>query len=362
MPVNDGNNYSTIFTENGPAVAIANNPGVTDGTGTTLYSAKIVLTNAQASDALSISGLNGTGITSSISTSTAGVITLNLMGAASLAAYQTAIGAVRFTNNSDNPDPQPRLIEVTVNDGLSDSNVATTTVTVNAVNDPMVANNDRVVTNYGANEAFAVKEWAFLANDTDPDSPLDITAVSNTNSLTASLVTNPGAITITDTGSSGGSFIYTGTGSDTASVDVVRDNNGSIDGGNNNDIIVGNAGNSILVGGGGRDILIGGAGNDTFDYNTLSDVTTLSTSPARARNAQANAINTTLERITDFQIRRQDRPLGHRCTYRWRQRGRPSFHLAGNDSIHQRQQRQLEWWPALFLRCNERRHRRGRQQ
>ena len=169
----ESNNYSTTFTENGAALAIASGPGITDN-GATLFSAKVVLTNAQATDALSLAGGLPAGIASQI-TNAAGVITLDLTGQASLAAYQTAIAAVRFINTSDTPSTQARVIEVTVNDGLSDSNVATTTVNVVAVNDPTVAGADRVVTNYVSGQAFAIQKSAFLANDTDPDTALDIT-------------------------------------------------------------------------------------------------------------------------------------------------------------------------------------------
>ena len=40
-----------------------------------------------------------------------------------------------FANNSNNPVAGNRIIEVTVNDGFLNSNVATTTVNVVAVND-----------------------------------------------------------------------------------------------------------------------------------------------------------------------------------------------------------------------------------
>ncbi len=86
-------------------------------------------------------------------------------------------------------------------------------------------NGESVITNVAQNTAFIVPEWALLNNDTDPDSTLDVTALSNINSLTASLVTNAGSVTITDTGGADGSFTYTATGiggiaTDTANVSV----------------------------------------------------------------------------------------------------------------------------------------------
>ena len=198
--VNDGsNNYATTFTEDAAAVAIAAGPSITDPDSTIMQSAKIVLTNAKLGDALSISGSLPGGISSNIDLSVAGVITMNLTGNATPAAYQTAIAAVRFANGSQNPDTTPRTINVTVSDGLATSNIATATVTVVAVDDPTNATDDRLLIN-AQNTNFIVPEWAFLANDSDPDSVLDITAVSNSNSLSnLSLSTNPGSITLSDT-------------------------------------------------------------------------------------------------------------------------------------------------------------------
>ena len=47
-----------------------------------------------------------------------------------------------FDNNSNNPVAGSRVIQVTVNDGFMNSNVATTTVNVVAVNDAPNASND----------------------------------------------------------------------------------------------------------------------------------------------------------------------------------------------------------------------------
>ena len=270
-------NYSTSFTEDGSAVAIAAGPSITDD-GTQIMSAKIVLTNAQAGDSLSANDIAGDGITSTTDNSVAGQITINLSGAASLAAYQDAIQAVTFTNTSQAPSTQPRTLQVTVNDGLANSNVATSTIHVVSVNDAPSAANDRLITNI-ANANFAVPEWAFLANDTDVDSTtLDITSVSGASGLSnLSLATTPGSITMADTGSAGGSFNYTasdGQATDLASVNVVRDTSGNIDGGFlgnlGDDIFVGDGSNSTFVGGVGNDIIFAGAGNDTINWNVNS--------------------------------------------------------------------------------------------
>lgn len=281
-PVNDASNdYATTFTEDAAPLAIASGPDITS-VSPNLQSARIVLTNAMPGDALSISGALPGGIASALDLSVPGVIAMNLTGNAPLASYETAIAAVRFANTSQAPDTTPRIIQVTVNDGSTDSNTATATVAVVSVEDPAVLGNDRLLIN-AQNTEFVVPEWAFLANDVDPDSVLDITAIGNSNGLgTLSLTLNPGSITVSDTGSSGGSFSYT-VSTSTANVTVFRDTgtmNGNstgeilvgsagantINGNSGNDIILAGDGNDTIVGGDGDDRLFGEAGNDTFTY------------------------------------------------------------------------------------------------
>ena len=64
-PGTPGNNYTTTYTEDAAGVAIASNPAITNVGNTTILSATIKLTNAQASDVLSIAGPLPAGITSS---------------------------------------------------------------------------------------------------------------------------------------------------------------------------------------------------------------------------------------------------------------------------------------------------------
>ncbi|WP_114944093.1 peroxidase family protein [Microvirga calopogonii] len=267
-------NYATSFTEGGAAVAIASNPGIVDDAAQ-MVSARIVLTNAQAADELNVGALPA-GISATIDTSVAGRITVNLAGAASLAAYQRAIQAVTFDNDSNDPVAGSRVIQVTVNDGLMDSNVATTTVNVIAVNDPVNANNDTIITNI-VNGPIVVPEWVLLSNDNDPDGPaLDITSVSNPNGLgNLSLTANPGSVTFTDTGTAGGSFTYTVSDggspvrTDTASVTVTRDTN-PVDGTAGNNILIGDGAGSTFDGHTGNDTILAGGGNDTVVWNATS--------------------------------------------------------------------------------------------
>lgn len=172
----------------------------------------------------------------------------------------------------------------------------TATININATADSTTANDDSVRSNVGSNVAFNIPEWSLLWNDSDADGPLDVSAISSISGGSASHSTGSGsygAVSFTDTGSSGGSFSYTannGSSGDTASVSVVRDTSGDLDGtssadilvdglsgahtlngGNGNDILIGNDGNDELNGGNNNDLLVGGSGDDALNGGTGTD-------------------------------------------------------------------------------------------
>ena len=72
---------------------------------------------------LSVAGSLPTGITASTYNPFTGVLTLS--GPASLADYQTALRQVVYSNTLAAPSTADRGIQVTVNDGILDSNLAT---------------------------------------------------------------------------------------------------------------------------------------------------------------------------------------------------------------------------------------------
>lgn len=274
-PGSPGNNYVTSYAENGAAVAIAVGARITDD-GTTMASARVVLTNASAGDVLSVLGGLPAGITSAVDNSVPGQITLNLTGNASLAAYQAAIQQVRYSNNSENPAVGARTLQVTVNDGLLNSAVATTTVNVTATNDAPVANNDTVITNVAANTLFSVSQAALLANDSDPEgSPVTITAAGGATGLATGPTLGAGIISLSDNATAGGTFTYTGSDgalTDGATVTITRVTTAGITGSAGNDIIVGNNTANTITGGAGFDHINAGDGGDTVSGGTGNDI------------------------------------------------------------------------------------------
>ena len=63
---------------------------------------------------------------------------LTLTGEATLDDYEVALQQIHYSNTSDNPATEDRLIEVVVSDGVNTSNVAAAVITVVAVNDAPV--------------------------------------------------------------------------------------------------------------------------------------------------------------------------------------------------------------------------------
>ncbi|MEC9313503.1 MAG: type I secretion C-terminal target domain-containing protein, partial [Pseudomonadota bacterium] len=125
---------------------------------------------------------------------------------------------------------------------------------------PMVVRDDFVLTNQ---DPANIPDWALLANDTGPDSDVQlISAVSN--GAGGNAIDNPNnTISFDDTGNPGGSFVYTNTAgdrSDDGNVRVTRTGGTTLQGGYLDEILVGGSAKETLNGDAGNDILIGGDG------------------------------------------------------------------------------------------------------
>ena len=201
------NNYQTTFTEKGAAVAISDTDVAAVEPGAMGSSAKVVLTNAQASDVLAINGTLPTGITSSIDTSVAGVITVNLTGSASLASYQTAIHDVTFANTSSNPSTVDRSINVTYNDGGQSSNTAVSTIHVAAVNDAPVETTPAAQT---TNKDTALSISGLSVSDVDANGATETVTLSVADG-TISLASTTGLTFSMGTGTNDTTETFTGT-------------------------------------------------------------------------------------------------------------------------------------------------------
>lgn len=138
---------STAFAEGaGPTsvpVVVDSGLTVTDTDNTTLASAKVSVSGNfhNDQDVLAFSNTSAAlyGNISASYSSSAGELTLaSSGGTATLAQWQAALHSVTYNNTSDAPNTGARTISFVVNDGTSDSVVATKAVTVTATNDAPV--------------------------------------------------------------------------------------------------------------------------------------------------------------------------------------------------------------------------------
>jgi hypothetical protein len=140
IPVNDapvidlngndaGNSFSTSFTEDGGAVAIASpNLSLTDVDSTQVNTAIVRITNPFDGVAeVLAANTAGTNITA---TYAAGFGILELRGWDSLANYQQVLRSVTYNNTSQNPTAGDRAISFAVNDSMANSNSAVATVSI----------------------------------------------------------------------------------------------------------------------------------------------------------------------------------------------------------------------------------------
>ena len=228
-----------------------------------------------ASDAVGVS-VSGFGTGSIVLTGTLDAINAYLGNAASQPTFipvLDASGSVQLTMTTSD------LGNTGIPGILTDVDVATITIT--AVDDNPVGNNDSVITNGGtsSNPDYVIPEWVLLANDIDPDGPLDITSVTNGSGLTSVSLGAGNVVNVNDVNPTGGTFTYVvsdgSAPNGSATVTISSDNAGTLDGTGNSEILL-DAGTSALtlIGGNGNDILIGGSGNTTyqFDLNDGNDV------------------------------------------------------------------------------------------
>src|SRR5581483_3031364 len=173
-PVNDApvlTGTTTItYTENDAATPINTSISLSDVDSTTLASATVTIINyVSGQDVLSFTNDGSTmgNITASIS---GGVLTLSSSdNTATLAQYQSALRAVKYTNTSENPSGTPRDITFVADDGGSANNISNTihsTVNVTPVNDAPVLTGTTTIT-YTKNDAATPVNTSILLSDVD---------------------------------------------------------------------------------------------------------------------------------------------------------------------------------------------------
>ncbi|RFC62254.1 hypothetical protein DYI37_17265 [Fulvimarina endophytica] len=273
-----GNDYSVNYTEQQAAPpAIASTPSITDQDDTLIFSARAVIRDAVTGDRLTVGTLPA-GIVAAGSGTGAIVLTSQL--GASHADFQTALEAITFSNAGDDPTAADRHIDVTVNDGLRDSAVATTTVHVTPVDDPATAlAADSIVTNLGYTNSnsfggttITVADWMLAANDTDVDGVVISGAANLSGLANVAHSSASGSVSFVDRGGPGGTFSYT-SGALSATVSVTQQTSGTTLNATSGSgqILLDNGSAHTISGGAGADIIVGGGGNDTINAGGSDD-------------------------------------------------------------------------------------------
>ncbi|MCC9607773.1 Ig-like domain-containing protein [Blastopirellula sp. JC732] len=188
----EGLDFQTTFQYGQGPVSVADSDmTVADPNNETLMSATVTITNLAdgAAESLLVD-TEGTSITAEYAD---GV--LQLTGEASLEEYQQVLRSVRYSNSSSTADVTPRVIEFTVNDGVSDSEVATSTVNVNlppnlaTIADQTLDAGTELMFEISATDPNPADELSFMI---DPESPTFVSLIQEVGSRTAQLLLTPG--------------------------------------------------------------------------------------------------------------------------------------------------------------------------
>ena len=204
------NDWTSTFTENGPAVSIADiDSSIFDGDSANMASAAITLTNQTTGDRLLVNGSSAaSGTIASGIAWTRTDTSVSFSGSFTKAEYADAIELVQFENTTDNPSTTARIINVTVNDGSQDSNVAVATINVTPVDDAPV--NNFIAGPLAATEDTSLLMTGFSVTDFDVGDPTAVASTVLSVDMGGSLTVVP-AGTATIAGNGTNSVTITGT-------------------------------------------------------------------------------------------------------------------------------------------------------
>lgn len=162
------------YTENDGSQVIDAHITLADIDSVTIDSATISISGNYASSEDNLSFSDHNGITGSWNASTG---TLTLSGTATVAQYQEALRTVTYSNSSEAPDTSNRTISFSVDDGHDSSNIATSTITVTAVNDAPETQSSVVSSDEDTPYIFSTDDFTFSDADGHTLQSLEITAL-----------------------------------------------------------------------------------------------------------------------------------------------------------------------------------------
>ncbi len=225
---------TTTHIENTSSTAVDNAITVTDADSTNLSGATIRIANNYVNGQDTLSFVNQSGITGNWNSATG---TLTLSGNASVAAYQTALRSIGFSNNSEAPDTLTRTISYTTTDTLGYTSTAVTkSLVITPVNDAPAGADSTVTINEDATHTFTTANFGFTDVDSNTFTAVRISTLPALGALTLNgiAVTAGQSITVADINA--GLLVFTpvadGNGTNYSNFTFqVQDNGGTANGG-----------------------------------------------------------------------------------------------------------------------------------
>ncbi|MFC5080453.1 Calx-beta domain protein [Vibrio thalassae] len=139
----DGTSFDTNYQEGDSAIEVVDSDITIFDEKNVIHEAEIVFTNPKAGDNFGIDGATNpllSGISYTTEVLDSGAIKITLSGEATPADYEAAIQLIEFSNSSQSPDDEDRVIEITTfDDAMQPSNTAVSTINFTAIADLVVA-------------------------------------------------------------------------------------------------------------------------------------------------------------------------------------------------------------------------------
>ncbi|WP_299694195.1 Ig-like domain-containing protein, partial [uncultured Vibrio sp.] len=136
----DGIDFNSDYVEGSDAAIADINADIFDDKDA-IEEMKVSLTNAKVGDDLTWVEANSFKVTKTVNGALIALVITHSSGKVSADEFEVFLKSIRFVNNSDTPDETVREVEVTVSDGVNQSEPATTSITVTVTeNEPPVAN------------------------------------------------------------------------------------------------------------------------------------------------------------------------------------------------------------------------------
>jgi len=187
------------FTENSAGLPVSSVLTLSDVDDTQLESARVIISSNFRAGQDRLEFIDQAGISGSYDALTG---ELTLTGTADVADYQAALRSVLYANDSEDPSGLVRTIEISVNDGMVESNIGSRDIVITTTNDaPVLLSIENTIISYVENQAPVLLTDSLVVADSD-DSTLQSASISIVGNYTAT----QDVLTFTSSGSISGNF------------------------------------------------------------------------------------------------------------------------------------------------------------